>query len=372
MKTIHHEIPFQTEHALTKEIFTESSVFFDIETTGFSPAHTSLYLIGCARRSGSYICIDQFFAEQPGEEKLVLNAFLELLKAYDTIITFNGIGFDIPYLKAKCDTCGLQEHFSDFIYVDIFKSVSQLKHILKLMNFKQKSIEQFLGIDRRDLYSGGELIQIYHSYVKNPEEELLELLLLHNYEDVLCMTELLPVLSYAHLMNGRFTDVTGEVCDITTYEGEAARELHLTLELEFPVPKRISYASGPVYLSAHESRCHITVRLQSGELKYFFDNYKDYYYLPEEDMAVHKSVASYVDKEHREQAKAATCYTRHSGLFVPQAEEIITPSFKLDYKNKTSYFELTDKFLSSPELLNAYAQHLLFCLKNRKTASAMK
>ena len=80
MKTIHKEIPFTNTNALTREMFTEDSIFFDIETTGFSPAHTSLYLIGCARRSGSIICIDQFFAEHSKEEVLILTAFLELLK----------------------------------------------------------------------------------------------------------------------------------------------------------------------------------------------------------------------------------------------------------------------------------------------------
>ena len=48
MKTIVHEIPYSPASNLDEEIFTASSVFFDIETTGFSPAHTSLYLIGCA------------------------------------------------------------------------------------------------------------------------------------------------------------------------------------------------------------------------------------------------------------------------------------------------------------------------------------
>lgn len=367
MKTIHKEIPFQTDHTLTREMFTDSSLFFDIETTGFSPAHTSLYLIGCVRRSGPYICMDQFFAEKPAEEKLILVAFLELLKACDTIITFNGIGFDIPYLKAKCDTYGLTQHFADYTYVDIFKSISSIKHILKLQNFKQKSIEAFLGIDRRDLYSGGELIHIYQSYVKEPEEELLELLLLHNYEDVLGMIDLLEILSYVHLINGRFQSASCEICDLITYEGEAAKELQLTLQLEFPVPKRISYACGPLYLTAHQDSCRITARLAEGELKYFFDNYRDYYYLPEEDMAVHKSVSSYVDKEHREQAKVSTCYSRHSGLFAPQYEEVITPSFKQEYKDKTLYFEVTEKFLSDPELSEAYIRHLLSYLKsNRK------
>ena len=45
MKTIVHEIPYSPASNLDEEIFTASSVFFDIETTGFSPAHTSLYLI---------------------------------------------------------------------------------------------------------------------------------------------------------------------------------------------------------------------------------------------------------------------------------------------------------------------------------------
>lgn len=364
MKTIHKEIPFQTEHTLTREMFTDSSLFFDIETTGFSPAHTSLYLIGCVRRSGSYICIDQFFAEKPAEEKLILVAFLELMKTCDTIITFNGIGFDIPYLKAKCDAYSLTQHFADYTYVDIFKSISSIKHILKLQNFKQKSIEAFLGIDRRDLYSGGELIHIYHSYVSEPEEELLELLLLHNYEDVLGMIDLLEILSYVHLMNGRFSRVSCEICDLITYEGNAAKELQLTLQLEFPVPRRISYAWGPLYLSAYRDSCRITARLSEGELKYFFPNYRDYYYLPDEDMAVHKSVSSYVDKDHREQAKASNCYSRHTGIFAPQYEEIITPSFKQEYKEKTFYFEVTDKFLSSRELSEAYTRHLLTCLKS--------
>ena len=46
MKTIVHEIQYSPASNLDEEIFTASSVFFDIETTGFSPAHTSLYLIG--------------------------------------------------------------------------------------------------------------------------------------------------------------------------------------------------------------------------------------------------------------------------------------------------------------------------------------
>ena len=114
MKTIVHEIPYSPASNLDEEIFTASSVFFDIETTGFSPAHTSLYLIGCAYHIEQMLCIKQFFAETPEEEKEVLKQFLLLLDGFDTIITFNGIGFDIPYLKAKCSVLTHLFRFGNF------------------------------------------------------------------------------------------------------------------------------------------------------------------------------------------------------------------------------------------------------------------
>ena len=55
-------------------------LFFDIETTGFSPANTTLYLIGCARRKGNIICIDQFFADTPDEEPQLLAHFFRIVK----------------------------------------------------------------------------------------------------------------------------------------------------------------------------------------------------------------------------------------------------------------------------------------------------
>ena len=88
MKTIVHEIPYSPASNLDEEIFTASSVFFDIETTGFSPAHTSLYLIGCAYHIEQMLYIKQFFAETPEEEKEVLEQFLLLSDGFDTIITF--------------------------------------------------------------------------------------------------------------------------------------------------------------------------------------------------------------------------------------------------------------------------------------------
>ena len=44
MITWHEELPFDFSSAVIRRFFTEDAIFFDIETTGFSPAHSNLYL----------------------------------------------------------------------------------------------------------------------------------------------------------------------------------------------------------------------------------------------------------------------------------------------------------------------------------------
>ena len=50
-------------------------MFFDIETTGFSPVKAIVYMIGCARRIKNRIVIDQYFAESVDDEAAVIEAF---------------------------------------------------------------------------------------------------------------------------------------------------------------------------------------------------------------------------------------------------------------------------------------------------------
>lgn len=362
MQTWHKEIRYENKNPFSESVFTETSIFFDIETTGFSPSNTTVYLIGCARRKGDFICVDQFFAESPKEEKLLLTAFLDLLGQYDTIITFNGIGFDIPYLKAKCDHYGMNEDFSDFSYIDIFKSLSKFRHLFKLPNFKQKTVEKFLGLEREDLYSGGELINIYHDYVENPDAQQADLLKLHNYEDVLGMVDLLPILTYLQLFQGAFSIQTIEKNIYEDYSRTSKDECIFTLKNLYPVPKRISFGYENIYFTCYQDTTKISIRIYDGELKYFYPNYKDYYYLPHEDTAVHKSVAFYVDKDYRTKAKAATCYSKKTGCFLPQYEVVVSPYFKLEYHDKMSYFELTDDFWDDENTVRQYIMHIFSIL----------
>lgn len=359
MKIFEKESIYVSKNSITDEIFTDNSIFFDIETTGFSPTTASIYLIGCMHRQGEQLVVTQFFAENKKEEKAILCAFLELLSRFHKIISFNGIGFDIPFIKAKCDSYGMAEAFKDFEYIDIFKAISNVKSILKLANYKQKTIESFLGILRDDMFSGGELINVYEEYTHSQALAAEQFLLLHNYEDVIGMLELIPMLTYGQILRGAYTIQSAVITPYTSYEGIQGQELIITLDNAYSVPKRISHQYQDFYLTMSNNLTKLRIPIYEGELKYFYPDYKDYFYLPKEDIAIHKSVATFVDKQYRERAKASNCYNRKSGAFLPQITSIMNPIFKKDYKDKTTFFEVTEDFLTSDIMLKRYVEHIL-------------
>jgi len=144
------------------------------------------------------------------------------------------------------------------------------------------------------------------------------------------------------------------------------KELFFSLRLTYPAPKPVSVSYDDCYLSMNGHTARLRVRLFEGELRFFYENPKDYYYLPGEDIAVCKDVASSVDREHRRQATAATCYTRKYAIFLPQYGNIFSPAFREQVRDKKSYFELSEEFVSSPGLQRQYAVHLLETLQTHR------
>lgn len=366
------------EDAFSRNLFTEEFLFFDIETTGFSARHNKIYFIGCAYRTGDEVIVKQFFSETDTDEPDVLSAFLTLCSSFQTLISFNGLGFDLPFIQERCRHFQLSEALASMTHIDIFKQISSLKKIFKLENLKQKSIEKFLNLNRKDVFTGGELINVYYEYLKDFSTDKLYLLQLHNKEDVLGMLDILPILTYSEFFKGNFELDSFEINQYYNYHNSSkthltqasskpnleheetpSLEVIFSLKLPFHFPKRISYGVGDIYLSGYEDTVHLKVKIYQGELKYFYSNYKDYYYLPHEDVAIHKSVAFYVDKDFRTKAKAATCYSKKTGRFLPQYSDVFSPYFKLEYHDKISYIEMTEEFTNSKEYQKNYVMHLL-------------
>lgn len=169
-------------------------VFFDIETTGFSWKSAKCYLIGVLYEEDGKIFIEQFFADDLSKEKDLLNHFYDFLNDYDTLISFNGDGFDIPFLKNRARALDIERDIT-LKSVDILKLIRPYKDTLPVPNLKLKTLEKYLGIYRKDLYDGGKLIKVYYNYIKTKDKALRELILLHNFEDIKNMLPLDRLLS---------------------------------------------------------------------------------------------------------------------------------------------------------------------------------
>lgn len=360
MKTILNKLTGkQLAYPLDQLAPLDKVLFLDIETTGFAAKSSTLYLIGCMFYENDCWNTIQWLAQSYEEEKDVLQAFLSFSSSYSFYIHFNGNNFDIPFMKQKCIQHQLSWDLDKITGIDLYKRVSLYKNLLCLPNCKQKTLEQFLGLSREDLFSGGELIGIYHDYVSSPTDLSESLLLLHNVEDIKGLFDILPVLSYYDLFNGNMKTKKVQANYYTDSNGVRRQELLMNISIKNPIPKPISGNYQGCFFTASNSQGVIKVPLYEEELKYFYAGYKDYFYLLYEDVAMHKSVAAFVDKKHRIQANATNCYTRKFSTYLPQWDVFVEPFYKRDYKSKELFFEVLDDMKKDREFFTKYARYIL-------------
>jgi uncharacterized protein YprB with RNaseH-like and TPR domain len=358
------ESSYPLENLLSEGSSLDQVLFFDIETTGFAAKNSNVYLIGCAYKKGEDYELTQWFANSYDEELEIIRAFYDFSSHFTTLVHFNGTNFDIPFLEQKCAMHKLPYHFSHLQGIDLYRRVAPYKLFLKTPNFKQKTVEYFLGIGREDTYSGGELINVYHQYVEDPNTADLELLLLHNADDIKGLIEILPILSYYDLFNKPLKAKKVQANTYTDYFGTIHRELLIRCSLPTSLPVPVKAGAVGCYFNGEDKVGHFRIPLYEEEMKYFYANYKDYYYMPDEDVAIHRSVATFVDRDHRMKAKAENCYTRKFSSYLPEWDLFIEPFFKRDYKSKDLFFELTEEMKTDRDFFSRYAEHVLHMLAN--------
>ena len=348
---------FRGEHSITPE----KTLAIDIETTGLSPKDHFVYLIGCAFQEDGAWHLRQWLAESEKEEREVLAAFWGFAGGFDALLHYNGNRFDIPFLKERFSRCDLGDIFERMVSLDLYQYARPLKSILGIDDLKQVSVERFLGVERRDTFSGKELIDVYRQFAEEADDIRRGQLLLHNADDIRGLLKCLAVLSYA-----AFSENTEQIrvvkAQAKTYDdmnGARSKELYLELALPFTIPAPLSVHRDGCYLKAVADKATLRVPIVTGEMKYFYAAWRDYYYLPEEDTALHKSVAEYVDKAYREKATPATCYTRNYSQYLREWDTVFEPFFRESYEDHALYFELTDERKKSREDLSRYAGHVI-------------
>ena len=352
---------------LLKYVNKDDILYFDIETTGLSRKNNHIYLIGCGYYSDGGLNIIQWFAENEQEEVKILKEFASFASSFLCLVNYNGQTFDIPFTTTRMEKYGLKMPSLDSL--DIYTLVKPLKRILSLSDITQKSIEQFLGIKRDDKFNGGELISVYKKYTHSPSEDALHNLLLHNKEDVLNMHYLTDILDYTVIFDSMITYSDHEIKEYVDYNGCKKTELiingtHKQSSLPHGFNTFKNEGNGSYIMNfRNDGTLSIRVPVINDTLYYYLDNYKDYYYLPIEDMCILKSMGGGVLKENRVNCTKETCRIKHDSQFIPfiQSKNDASCDVKLfrgTYKSKENFVRLVDFENFEINYKNIYVNHL--------------
>lgn len=347
---------------------TDKALFIDIETTGLKKETTSLYLIGCGYYTDDSFMTRLFFADSSDEEADILREFASFIACFTHLLHFNGTKFDIPYLEYKAGIHNINGLFSNTESIDVYKLCAPLRYLLFPGSMRQKAIESFLEIKRDDEYNGGELIEVYKRYESHPNDTDLSLLVTHNREDVLGMHLIMPILYYLDLRDADLVFLSDTINTYKDYNGMDREELILEYGATLNIPRSFTAKTESMYMKVCTETGKITIRLPIYEcdMKIFFENYRDYCYIPDEDRAIPKTIACTLPKDRYKKATKETCYQNVSGKFIKQPADLFRPVLKTTYKDKKKYFRYPDGF--NKEAAEEFGRSLInvfFTMKRR-------
>ena len=129
------------------------------------------------------------------------------------------------------------------------------------------------------------------------------------------MQSILPIFFYAELFGSDFSLFILNLYSFRDEAGYSHPFVNLLWESPYNIPVPLEYSVTPLSLELHDTCLACNINLYEGTLKYYYPDQQNYYYLPLEDTAIHKSIGEYVDSSARKKATAKNCYSKKEGLY---------------------------------------------------------
>ncbi|MHC1721401.1 MAG: ribonuclease H-like domain-containing protein [Clostridiaceae bacterium] len=167
----------------------EGVIYFDIETTGFDKENDRIMLISYGKMLEGEFVIKQIFADRLNEEKDLLINFLEDIREEHIWCSYNGIAFDEPFIRKRMQLLDIDLNLPEE-HIDLYRLIRPYQKSLNLERCNLKTVEKYLGINRRDKIDGGISVGFYSMYLETGDMNLKNAIMLHNYEDVLNLPDI--------------------------------------------------------------------------------------------------------------------------------------------------------------------------------------
>jgi uncharacterized protein YprB with RNaseH-like and TPR domain len=170
-------------------------LFFDIETAGLS-ANTYAFLCGLMYLSGGDFHVEQVFARDYTEEEGMLRHVRETMARFDTVVTYNGASFDLPFIRTRMAVHRIPD-VHPVGSVDLLHSSRRVFREI-LPNCRLVTVERHLrGVDRVDDIPSRFIPRAYHEYVRTRDARIIRNVVYHNRMDLFTMAVILDHLGEA-------------------------------------------------------------------------------------------------------------------------------------------------------------------------------
>ncbi|MDR7534530.1 MAG: ribonuclease H-like domain-containing protein [Armatimonadota bacterium] len=164
--------------------------FLDIEASQLTATFGILFSWAIKPRGGrgrASVQAEVLKARTLAAERQLLNALLEALKAYDTVVTYYGSRFDIPFIRTRCLFHGLPfPRYLDLYHLDLYYVV---RNRLKLHSNRLAVAAEHLGIKGKTPVTASTW-----AAANMGEKWAFEEILKHNIGDVVVLEKVYKVL----------------------------------------------------------------------------------------------------------------------------------------------------------------------------------
>ncbi len=161
----------------------------DLETCGLRGQ--PLFLVGLARPAGGDLELELLLARTRAEEAAVITAAAGRLAAAESLLSFNGLDFDLPFLRARAGyfriPLSVPERHLDLL------PVCRRVYGRRYGNCRLSTLEQAVCDVARTTADvpGSQIPELYDTFSKTADGRLLQSIVYHNAMDLLTIYDLL-------------------------------------------------------------------------------------------------------------------------------------------------------------------------------------
>ncbi len=179
-----------SQEAAFKDLDLSTALFIDLETTGLSGgAGVVPFNVGLGYYRDDKFYVAQFFLGELAEEERMIQELAQFFKdmEFQSVVTYNGKGFDIPLLETRFILHRQLFVLSELPHLDFLYAARRLwSHKYESCRLYHLALE-LVQVDRSEDIPSAEIPWRYFQYLQTGNFELIEPILYHNKEDILSL-----------------------------------------------------------------------------------------------------------------------------------------------------------------------------------------